>query len=164
MSDHCNYYALRQESFLPLLEAPDSLAGLQDFLDQCLVATWQCPSTDAGEAGLGQALHMLSHNAERFAPLDVTPAELHRAWGLLSDTLNVHADRLAWCSKFRRAGLTSPEELASLITQLHTTKCLELLLPTPISGPTKANILSLCRFLEAHDNGREWILAIETPE
>lgn len=162
MGGYCRYYALGADAFSGLLDAPEKLDSLQSCIDKCVVSTWECSTGDTGNQGLGQVLSMLSGNAERFAPLDVAPLELQEAWELLADTLNTDADRFTWSSNFTRAGLTSPKSLAKLVFQLHKTKCLELLLPTPISGPTKTNIISLCRFLEEHNNGREWILAVES--
>lgn len=157
----CRYYALAGTTFSSLFKNPEQIATLRQCLDQCLVASWESNANEAGSSGIGQALEMLSHNAERFAPLDVAPAELQEAWWLLSQTLNAHAKDLLWASSYSRAGLTSPESVVKLVSQIHKTKCLELLLPTPISGPVKASILALCRFLETHSTGGDWILAIE---
>lgn len=159
MSDSCKYFAMGGDNFFSMLGAAGKLKSVQGVLDPFILDEWE--SIAAQPPGLGRALEELGRNAERFAPLDATPVQLQTAWKLLSDTLNAHAEKLAWATRFKRAGLTSPTELQTLVDQIHETKCLELLLPTPLSGATKSNIVALCRFLEKHNNGSVWILGVE---
>lgn len=160
MPQLCRYYVLSRD-FNSEFELQSATASLDSCLADAVVAQWEFSQADTSTSGLGQVFKMLSKNAERFAPLDVRPVELEQAWGLLSNTLSKRDDRLSFSSQFKSAVLTSPDELDTLVKHLHTTKCLELLLPTPISGEVKAHILSLCRFLEEHNNGCLWILAVE---
>jgi hypothetical protein len=160
VSQLCRYYALSRD-FSSESELQSVNGSLETCLDNAVEAQWEYSQGDTASSGLGQVFNMLSKNAERFAPLDVRPVALEQAWALLSNTLTRRDDRLPFSSQFKSAVLTSPQELDALIQHLHATKCLELLLPTPISGEVKAHILSLCRFLEEHNNGSLWILAIE---
>ena len=161
MPDTCRYYAMGGHNFVNFFAGVGKFKTVQGVLDQFIIDEWQC---DLGaQAGLGQTIDELSRNADRFEPLDVSPLELQKAWKLLANTLSTNAEKLAWAKRFKRTGFTSPEDLNNLVSHIHKTKCLELLLPTPILGTTKTHILSLCRFLEAHNNGQEWILAMEVP-
>lgn len=159
MSDYCKYFAMGGDKFYSMLTAVGKLKSVQGVLDPFIIEEWDV--TPNLQSGLGKALDELGKNPERFSPLDAKPAELQTAWKLLSGTLSANAEKMAWAKRFKRAGLTTPAELNKLIEQLHETKCLEVLLPTPLSGKTKGSILSLCRFLEKHNNGSVWILGVE---
>ncbi|MBY0547795.1 MAG: hypothetical protein K2W95_10905 [Candidatus Obscuribacterales bacterium] len=159
MSDYCKYFAMGGDKFYSMLTAVGKLKSVQGVLDPFIIDEWDCAA--ARQAGLGKALDELGKSSDRFSPLDAKPVELQSAWKLLAATLSSNAEKMAWAKSFKRAGMTAPTELNRLIEQLHETKCLEVLLPTPLSGKTKGSILSLCRFLEKHNNGSVWILGVE---